>query len=95
MNNKSKFFETFWHDDKYIEKKYQSNQEFDYYNIERVLLFNGTHPLVMKDIIEKEDWNFDPSKLNKRLTFKDKIIYWIENKLNYRIGEYKNYIIIR
>ncbi len=94
MNNKSKIFETFWHDDQYIQNKYQQEQEFNYYNIERIKLFNGTHPLVMKNIIEKEDWNFDPNKLNKQLSIKDKILYFIEDKLNYRIGEYKNYKLI-
>lgn len=95
MNTKSKYFEKFWHDDNYLENKYQSKPEFDYYNIERIKLFNGSHPAIMKDIIEKEDWNFDADKLNRRLSLKDKIAYWIEDRINYRIGEYKNYIIIR
>jgi hypothetical protein len=95
MNNKSKFFETFWHDDKYIEQKYQSGQEFNYYDIERIKLFDGKHPSLMKDIIEKEDWNFDPDHLNRHLPFKDRVIYWVEDKLKYRIGEYKNYIIVQ
>lgn len=95
MNEKRKFFESFWHDDNYIENKYQVKEEFDYYNIERVKLFSGSHPSVMKDIIEKEDWQFDPSKLHKSLNRKEKLIYWIEDKTNYRIGEYKNYKIIQ
>lgn len=94
MNNKSKFFETFWHDDNYVESKYQSKNEFDYYDIEKVLHFEGTHPSIMEETIKKEDWNFDPNKINKALSFKEKLIYWVEGKLNYRIGEYKNYTVI-
>jgi hypothetical protein len=94
MNAKSRFFDTFYRDDKSIEKKYQSKQEYDYYNIERVKRFEGTHPAIMKDIITKADWEFDPSKLHKKLSLKDKIVYWIEDRIHYRIGEYKNYKII-
>ncbi|MCX6226282.1 MAG: hypothetical protein NTV01_16295 [Bacteroidia bacterium] len=95
MEIKMKFFDKFWHDDKYIEKKYESLQNFDYSNIERVKLFEGAHPLLMKEIIENEDWHFDPDKINKQLNIKDKLVYWIEDRINRRIGENKNYIIVR
>jgi hypothetical protein len=94
MNKKLKLFESFWHDDKYIENKYKATQEFDYHNIERIKLFSGTHPALMNEIIEKEKWDFNPNNLTKILKLKEKIIYWIEDKIHYRIGEYKNYKII-
>lgn len=95
MKNKSQFFETFWHDDNYIEQKYQNIQEFDYYNIERIKLFEASHPSIMKLVIENENWDFDPQKINKKLSLKLKLIYWFEDLINYRIGEYKNYKLIK
>ena len=95
MKNKSQFFETFWHDDNYVEQKYKNIQEFDYYNIERVKLFEATHPQIMKPTIENENWDFDASKIHKKLSLKLKLIYWLEDLLKYRIGEYKNYKLSR
>lgn len=94
MNTKMKYFDSFWHDDNYIENKYQSIDDYDFYNIERVKKFEGTHPALMKDIIKKNNWDFDITRLNKSLNLKDRIIYWIEDRINYRIGEYKNYKLI-
>jgi hypothetical protein len=93
MNDKSKYFETFWHDDNYISQKYESKAVFDYYNIERVKRFEGSHPSIMKEIIERDSWDFDPSKTHKKLSLKEKMLYWIEDRLQYRIGEYKNYVL--
>lgn len=95
MGTKTKFFESFWHDDSYIENKYQSEPEFDYYHIERVKRFEGDHPLLMKPLIEKEDWIFDPGKIHRKLSLKEQFLYWVEDRLNYQIGEYKNYKVLR
>lgn len=93
MQAKSKYFETFWHDESYIAEKYNSEQEFNYYTIERIKFFNGSHPAIMKDYIENERWDFNPAKINRQLSLKDKILYWIEDRINYRLGEYRNYIL--
>lgn len=94
MNEKRKLSHRFYYDDNYMEKEFKSIKEFDYYNIERVRLFNGNHPSLMNEIIEKADWEFDPDKIYKSLNLKDRIAYWIEDRINHRIGEYKNYKII-
>lgn len=78
-----------------MQKELKSIKEFDYYNIERVRLFSGNHPSLMNGIIEKADWEFDPDKIHKSLNLKDRIAYWIEDRINHRIGEYKNYKIIQ
>jgi len=46
-----------------LEKK---NTEFDYTNIDSVTLFEGTHPAVMGELVNKEDWKFDPD-IKKRI----------------------------
>jgi hypothetical protein len=96
MNDKAKYFASFWVDDQKLDKMFASQQEFDYYNkIDRVKSFNGSHPKIMEDVIARESWPFDPGKIRKNPGLKKSLIYWIEDRLNHRFGEYKNYQIVR
>ncbi len=95
MGEKNKHFQSFWHDDKYIQTNFESQEEYDYYNIERVKRFEGTHPAVMKPIVDAADWIFDPSRTHKVLSLKDRVAYWIEDRIHRRIGEYRNYRVVR
>ena len=95
MNEKAKYFERFWHDDSYVETKYKEKKEFDYYNIERISRFTGKHPAIMKEIIERENWDYNPARIHKKPSFRDKILYAIEDVIQYRIGEYRNYKIVK
>ena len=65
---------------------------FDYSQIDSVTLFNGTHPVVMKDLVAKEDWNFeiDIKKKNFKNT-KHRVLYFIWQKFGWRPFEYSNY----
>jgi glycosyltransferase involved in cell wall biosynthesis len=94
MNLKSKYFETFYHEDGYVEKKYQDIKAFDYYNIERVKRFTGQHPALMKEITETQNWDFDASKIHRKLPIKDRLAYPIEDIIRRRIGEWRNYNLI-
>jgi len=57
--------------------------------------FTGTHPAVMKDVIAKQDWefNYDPSK--GYFKPRHRVLHQIEKLTGWRIGEYKNYKRIR
>lgn len=94
MNEKAKFFEKFWHEDNYLQQKYATQQEFDYYNIDRVKPYTGAHPALMQPIIAAVNWEFDPAKIHKKTSFKNKLLYWLEDLINYRIGAYKNYKVV-
>lgn len=91
---KQESFHKMWHDDNWVEKNVKQQIEFDYSEVDSLELFEGTHPKVMKDRIEREDWelNVDPNK--KKFGLKDRLLYWIEKKTGKRIGEYRNYKII-
>lgn len=66
--------------------------QFDYSNIDSVTLFNGTHPAVMKELVTKQDWNFDIdiSKKNFKNT-KHRLLYFLWQKFELRPFEYSNY----
>jgi hypothetical protein len=47
--------------------------EFDYSNIDALSRFNGTHPEVMRNHIERMNWQFDYDISKRNLPFKYKI----------------------
>lgn len=94
QQDKIKYFNTLWHDQKWIEKNIAQNDKFDYSVIDSLKLFEGTHPEVMKDRIERVNWKFDFDPTKKDFGLKTKILHKIEDLTGWRIGEYKNYKII-
>jgi len=90
MQKKFIYFNQFYHNDSWI-KKYADKREFDYSDVDKLELFKGEHPVYMKDIINKKDWDFehDISKTNMSLRYR--FLYEFEKLTNYRLFEYKNY----
>ncbi|MBP6428765.1 MAG: hypothetical protein KA273_00010 [Bacteroidales bacterium] len=94
QQEKIKFFNSLWHDQKWLEKNIAPVDQFDYSVIDSLKLFNGTHPEVMQDRIERVNWKFDFDPTTKNFGLKTKILHKIENLTGWRVGEYKNYRII-
>lgn len=91
---KQRTFHKFWHPDSWIVQHVGGESEFDYSNGGKLVPFQGSHPSVMRDRIQQENWRFqyDPSKL--RQPFKERLLDALEEKTGYRLGEYKNYEIV-
>ena len=71
-----------------------------FYDVDPYILgtFKGTHPAVMKKRIEGYVDTFDKSRCEKRIKGKDlkrRIKTFLERTFGWRIGEYKNYILIK
>lgn len=68
---------------------------FDYNNVDRLAVFKGSHPQIMTEKIGSMTSNFvfDPAKSVWKT--KDKIMQPIEDILGFKIGEYKNYRLIK
>jgi len=94
MQKKAAYFNSFWHDDQWVRDNLADKSEFDYYNVDEVRPFKGTHPKLMKEIVAQQDWGFDITKIRRNFTFREKILHTIEKRTGYRLGEYKNYKII-
>jgi hypothetical protein len=88
-------FNRLWHDDKWIESNIENDSDFDYSGIDSLSLFDGTHPGVMLDRIERMNWKFAHDISQKNYSPKEKIKRFIESLTGYRIGEYKNYKIVK
>lgn len=94
MKSKANYFHRFWHSDEWL-KKNTDAQGFDFNNVDKLEKFTGEHPVYMKEVIEKKDWEFeyDPSKSNMK--FKDRILNRIEKATGKRLFEYRNYKLIK
>ena len=84
----------FWHDDQWINERFNANEQFDYSIIDSLAHFKETHPAVMQERINKMNWTFDTDPTKKKLGFKKALLYRIEKLTGWRVGEYKNYTIV-
>lgn len=91
---KQESFNKMWHDDDWMKKNIPVQQAFDYSQIDSLQVFAGTHPAVMQARINQKNWTFDFDPTNKKFSLKARILYWLEKKTGWRIGEYKNYRLI-
>ncbi len=71
--------------------------DFDYQKIDRLEKYGNSHPAVMKERIaiarDNNDFVFDPKK--SVWSLKDRIMQPIEDWLGFKIGEYKNYKLLK
>lgn len=89
---KHKDFNKLWHDDQFVAQF--TEEIYNYSDIDYLETFDNTHPNVMKNRILQKNWDFDGKKLNSKVSFKDKFLFWLEQKTGIRLFEYKNYRII-
>ena len=91
---KQKTFSKLWHSDEWIEQNVDASNEYNYLQGGKLAKYYGSHPAVMMERIRKQDWqiNYNPMKVQRPL--KEKILEAVESHCGWRIGEYKNYIMI-
>jgi hypothetical protein len=92
---KQENFHKMWHNDAWLGKNIPAVDKFDYSGIDSLERFNGSHPQVMQNRIKKSNWtfSFDPSQ-KKFGSVKARLLYFIQKKFGWKIGEYKNYKVI-
>jgi len=95
MQKKAEGFGKLWagEEGKKTEMKTEKKEvAFDYSQIDSVTLFKETHPAVMKDLVTKEDWNFEMDIKKKNFkNAKHRILYFLWQKFGWRPFEYSNY----
>lgn len=97
LNNKIRNFNRFYHDDAWNEQHFPETYVFDYGNADRLVKFTGTHPAVMQKRIAATRWEIDFSTkpLQKQMTPRRRFLQKVEDLTGWRIGEYKNYKIVK
>ncbi len=92
MGQKSKLLNQWWHGAK-------RDHEFEHFQYEKqygLKKFTGSHPAIMKDLVAKQTWEYDPQRSLRDWTLKDLNLFAsdvLEQVTGYRIGEYKPYRI--
>lgn len=95
QQEKQKSFHRYWHDDQWVEDKVAKAAEFDYAQIDSLERFSGTHPKAMQKTIDAMNWKFDHDVSIDKRRFKEKISEKIEKLTGWRMGEYKNYTLLK
>jgi len=85
----------YWHSDGWIKENLPDVDEFDYSKIDTVARFEDTHPKLMQPRINRMNWNFTFDPTQRKLKPKERISRLFENWTGYRIGEYKNYHLLK
>jgi glycosyltransferase involved in cell wall biosynthesis len=95
MQKKNNYFNSFWHDDKWLNENNSKKQEYDYSIVDAVKPFTGTHPALMQKLVAAQDWEFSYNPKKAKFSIKDKLLFVVENLTGWRIGEYKNYKVVQ
>lgn len=94
MQEKRKEAAAIWSEREDLKQDVSSSDLFDYTQFDSLEKFRGTHPAVMQDRIQRQNWAVDINISRKKFTVKEKLLYWWEKKSGIRLFEYKNYRII-
>ena len=94
QQEKQKNFNKLWHSDEWMDKNISKEDEFDYSKIDSLKKFEGSHPAVLAERLQRYNWKFDFDPNNIKLSMKDRFLLFIEEQIGYRVGEYKNYKLI-
>ncbi len=91
MHRKTESFHALWSGEAGRNPKL-TEAEFDYSNIDSVTVFEGTHPAVMKKLVEAENWEsgIDMGKKNFK-SLKHRLLFFLWKQFNWRPFEYRNY----
>jgi hypothetical protein len=88
---KQENFHKMWHDDAWVKNNVAEANDYDYSVIDSLKKFEGTHPVVMTERLNKMNWNFKWNANKKKFKVKGWLLYIIEKTTGIRLFEYKNY----
>jgi hypothetical protein len=92
---RAKSFHKLWHDDEWLKKFSGDKTYFDYTTKFPLIKFQGTHPAVMKERIEKMNWNFIPDPKDSKIPLKYKVLNSLDAVTGLRPFEFRNYRMMK
>ncbi|XQP84867.1 MAG: glycosyltransferase family 2 protein [Candidatus Pollutiaquabacter aromativorans] len=92
---KQRSFHALWHSDEWVRDRVGTNSTFDYSGIDSLAPFKGSHPAVIRERIQRQNWTFDFDPSRRRLSIKSKFKLWVEHLTGWLPGEYRNYRLLR
>ncbi|MCU0441958.1 MAG: glycosyltransferase family 2 protein [Bacteroidia bacterium] len=91
---KQQSFHKMWHSDEWVKAHVAEASAYDYSAIDSLKRFEGNHPKVMQNRLQRMDWEFTWDERKKKFTFKNWVLYQIEKRTGVRLFEYRNYNLI-
>jgi hypothetical protein len=85
----------FWTNEEKTDALKPQLDNFDYSEIDSLTNFKGTHPSVMQARIDHVNWKFNFDIKEKKTSLKTQFRNWVEKLTGWRIGEYKNFKLLR
>lgn len=96
MKRKMKESSRYWiADDEQWQQFLQSEEVFDFSQIDSLTKFEGTHPQVMQPRVKKQDWNPNFNPQAKKFSFKNRLLYSFEKLTGIRPFTFKNYVKLK
>ena len=92
---KQENFHKMWHDDSWMKENIPVVEEFDYSKIDLLDNYKGTHPALYKERIAKSNWKFNYDNSKVKISFKNKFLHFIEKTFGWRVGENRNYVLLK
>jgi len=90
MKAKTNFFHRFWHDNQWIESN-TNDADFNYNDVDKLEIFNKSHPHLMQKIIEAQDWDFNYKPQQSNMNWINYFLYQFEKLTGVRPFSYRNY----
>lgn len=90
---KQQTFHRLWHSDDWVKTHVVQKDSYDYSEAGKLMRFEGSHPKVMQARIERLNWEFNPK--TPKISLKERFLGQIEQLTGYRIGEYRNYRLLK
>ncbi len=91
---KQQEFNKLWHSDDKVKAMVGDAESYDYSGIESLKPFEGTHPEVMKERLQRLNWKLQLEPKANQLSAKNRLLKVVEDSTGWRIGEYKNYRVL-
>lgn len=95
MQEKQLNFNKLWHSNDWVKENIPNVTEFDYSGIDSLSRFRGVHPAVIRNRIAACNWNFSFDPAKRRRSLKQILLKVIEDFTGRRIGEYRNYRLLK
>ncbi|MEZ4655875.1 MAG: hypothetical protein R3E12_20380, partial [Candidatus Eisenbacteria bacterium] len=101
MKKKQMALDRLHHPEDWVQKHHpEPSRAFDYGPLHHLRRYPGTHPAVMREWIAAKDWSAAdyrrPDTIHEHNRRSVRLLSWLENNiLHSRIGEYRNYVLLK
>lgn len=96
MMQKQKNLGKYWRTDEEWEQFLTSSDFWDFNNeFDSLEKFTGTHPAVMHERINNQNWKIELDISKKHFSFKERLLYYIEKTTGKRLFDYRNYKLLK